>query len=75
MIDVETNFNFCPYSHTPVGVLPNLMLPARSALTQLSPRSFVYVELKNLLSVLMPTSLLSRSEDGNDLATYNPITS
>lgn len=28
--------------------------------------------MKNLLAVLMPTSLLSRSEEVSDLAAYNP---
>lgn len=72
MIDIESNFNFRPYSRTPAGVLPNLMFPTRSAMTQLRPRSSVLVALKNLLAVLMPTSLLSRSEDGSDLVAYNP---
>lgn len=30
VIDVEVNFNFRPYSHTPAGVLPNLMFLAQS---------------------------------------------
>lgn len=72
VIDIESNFSFRPYSRTPVGVLPNLMFPAWSAVTQLRSRSSVPVALKKLLAVLMPTSLLSRSEEGSDLVAYNP---
>lgn len=72
VIDVESNFNFRAYSCTPAGVLPDLMFPARSVVTQLRPRPSVSVALKNLFAVLMPTSLLSRSEEGSDLVAYNP---
>lgn len=72
VIDIESNFNFSPYSRTPVGVLPDLMSPLRSAVTQLRPMSSDSVALKNMLVVLMPTSLLSRSEEGSDLVPYNP---
>lgn len=48
------------------------MFPSRSALTELRLRSFVSVALKNLLTVLMPTSLPSRLENGDDLVSYNP---
>lgn len=54
------------------GVLPNLIYLARSGLTQLRPRSSVSLALKNLLVVLLPTLLPSRSEEGDVLVPYNP---
>lgn len=51
---------------------PRPDVPAQSAVTELRSKSSVSVALKNLLAVLMPTSLLSRSEEGKDLVAYNP---
>lgn len=36
------------------------------------PRSSVSLALKNLLAVVLPTSLPLRSEEGDDLVAYNP---
>lgn len=72
VIDEEDQFTFRTYSSAPAGVLPNLIYPARSGLTQLRPMSSVSLALKNLLAVVLPTSLPLRSEEGDDLVAYNP---
>lgn len=73
VVDEEASFVFRPYSHTPAGVLPNLMYASRrSLLTPLQPRSSVSVALRILVAVLAPTSLPSRSENGDVLVQYNP---
>lgn len=59
VIDDEANFNFRPYSHTPIEVLPNLMFARRSESIPLRPRSSISVALKNLVAVLVPTCLRS----------------
>lgn len=64
VIDVESNFNFRPYSHIHARVIPNLMFLARSAVTQLRPRSSVSIAMKNLLAVPIPTGLLSSQRRG-----------